>query len=74
MANGAVMAGQSVRVVSEELLNRGDIRGLSLVDVSSQKSQNFGAIGSLDRLIVNSQNLDNKGLMLGKTTQRAGLI
>ncbi|HMW50439.1 MAG TPA: hypothetical protein PKC70_19245, partial [Cellvibrionaceae bacterium] len=46
MAKGAVMAGQSVRVVSEELLNRGDIRGLSLVDVSNQKSQNFGAIGS----------------------------
>ncbi|HMW73432.1 MAG TPA: hemagglutinin repeat-containing protein, partial [Cellvibrionaceae bacterium] len=72
MANGAVMAGQSVRVVSEELLNRGDIRGLSLVDVSSQKSQNFGAIGSLDRLIVNSQSVDNKGLMLGKTTQVSG--
>ena len=33
------MAGQSVRVVSEELLNRGDIRGLSLVDVSSQKAK-----------------------------------
>ncbi|HNG60862.1 MAG TPA: hemagglutinin repeat-containing protein, partial [Cellvibrionaceae bacterium] len=72
MAKGAVMAGQSVRVVSEELLNRGDIRGLSLVDVSNQKSQNFGAIGSLDRLIVKGQNLDNKGLMLGKTTQVSG--
>ncbi len=72
MANGAVMAGQAVRVVSEELLNRGDIRGLSLVDVNSQKSQNFGAIGSLDRLIVKSQNLENKGLLLGKTTQVTG--
>ncbi|HRH78610.1 MAG TPA: hemagglutinin repeat-containing protein, partial [Cellvibrionaceae bacterium] len=72
MASGAVMAGQAVRVVSEELLNKGDIRGLSLVDVSSQKSQNFGAIGSLDRLIVNSESVDNKGLMLGKTTQVSG--